>query len=244
MGSVEILRDAGSFRYIGPQGLDAWFRSGQAHNTVVVDGNDPIQRLARFLWDAPQRSRLVAAGRSEDRRLAWARAEQRGYERRASRARHTRTVIRFDGDLVVVDVIQSRNETVSALASWHLGASCRPGHPALSAGGMVIPVECVPYPAFDIWSWGSVSPVVEISESLCSSHYTTCELRPAIRVEAAGRAPIVLVTMFAHHRVDWQRAAAPTGVSLVSSGGRVRLEISATGDVEGLPPASAGSSVP
>ncbi|HEY2823991.1 MAG TPA: heparinase II/III family protein, partial [Gemmatimonadales bacterium] len=45
VNGVEVLRDAGSFRYIGPAGLDAWFRSAQAHNTVVVNGQEPLTKL-------------------------------------------------------------------------------------------------------------------------------------------------------------------------------------------------------
>jgi hypothetical protein len=222
VNGVEVLRDAGSFRYIGPAGLDAWFRSAQAHNTVVVNGDEPLKKLARFLWDTPQRSRIVVQGWGK-RGMAWARAEQRAWE-----ASHgvvvTRTVVRAGQDLIVVDALTGTTTPQTLLASWHLGEVWRLGAATGEAGGHLVPLSSGTANLFFWCRALSGSVALEAHESLQSRHYAQCALAPVLRVETTGTSPVVLVTSIADRPLVVHDAEG--GASLDTAVGRVRVRAS------------------
>lgn len=49
-GGVNLLRDAGTFRYNAPAPWNNGLAGALAHNSVIVDGREPMTRAGRFLW--------------------------------------------------------------------------------------------------------------------------------------------------------------------------------------------------
>jgi hypothetical protein len=59
VGSLNVLRDAGSFTYNTDAKWLRYFSGADGHNTIVFDGHDPMPRVSRFLFGAwPKVSRL------------------------------------------------------------------------------------------------------------------------------------------------------------------------------------------
>jgi hypothetical protein len=52
-GSADLLRDAGTFQYMGRDGWRDWFRGSAAHNTVRVDEVDQATPRGPFAWMEP-----------------------------------------------------------------------------------------------------------------------------------------------------------------------------------------------
>ncbi len=49
-GGVNLLRDAGTFRYNAPAPWDNGLAGARVHNGVIVDEREPMTRAGRFLW--------------------------------------------------------------------------------------------------------------------------------------------------------------------------------------------------
>jgi Heparinase II/III-like protein/Heparinase II/III N-terminus len=54
---INVARDAGTYMYYGPPGLNDWFRGSSCHNTVTVDGRDQMEPGPRFLWASRAQAR-------------------------------------------------------------------------------------------------------------------------------------------------------------------------------------------
>jgi hypothetical protein len=48
-----VIVDPGTFLYNGPTSWRNYFRSAAAHNTLQIDGKDPVQPLETFRWSGP-----------------------------------------------------------------------------------------------------------------------------------------------------------------------------------------------
>lgn len=84
-----IARDAGSYRYTAPAPWDNTLALTAAHNTVMLDGQEQMQRAGRFLWLDWAQARLL--GSQPDRLVE---AEHDGYRRLG--ALHRRRLERID----------------------------------------------------------------------------------------------------------------------------------------------------
>lgn len=84
-----IARDAGSYRYTAPAPWDNSLALTGAHNTVMLDGQEQMQRAGRFLWLDWAQARLLES--QPDRAVE---AEHEGYRRLG--ALHRRRLERVD----------------------------------------------------------------------------------------------------------------------------------------------------
>lgn len=80
-----LALDAGTYIYNGQPPWDNGLVTARVHNTVMVDGLEPMQRAGRFLWINWDQARLLAREESPRQRVS---AERDGYH--ASGIRHQR----------------------------------------------------------------------------------------------------------------------------------------------------------
>lgn len=97
---VNIALDPGSYLYNAPAPWDGGLAEAAFHNSVTVDGADPMERVGRFLWLRWSQARLVGRWTSPDGSIEIATAEQDG----TRGVVHRRTLARAaDAQWLVVD---------------------------------------------------------------------------------------------------------------------------------------------
>jgi hypothetical protein len=102
LGGREVLVDPGFFCYNGDPAWEAHFRKTLAHNTVVVDGLDQAQHIAKMAWKRTYSARPEAA--AMDGALAWVQGSHDGFIRQGANVTHRRTAwLRPDGYVVLRD---------------------------------------------------------------------------------------------------------------------------------------------
>jgi hypothetical protein len=117
-GDQPIALDAGSYRYQADPPWDNALAGAAVHNTLVVNGEDPMRRAGRFLWLDRAQGRLLGRWRSPGGDLEVLAAEHDGYRRWG--VTHRRSVVRA-GDVLwlVVDDL-SGGGAHEARAGWLL----------------------------------------------------------------------------------------------------------------------------
>jgi Heparinase II/III-like protein/Heparinase II/III N-terminus len=118
-GSVNVLRDGGSFLYQSDPPWQRFFESTAGHNTIEVDGQDQMQRGPSFLWFRWTQSRLLAWANSSDGRASYIAGEHYGYRRLPGQVVHRRAIARLLGAYVIVDDVLGTESHDLALR-WRL----------------------------------------------------------------------------------------------------------------------------
>ena len=77
---VDILADPGTYCYHGEPVWREWFRSTAAHNTVEIDGAEPVRVRGPFLWTTQARTTTLTCDVGEQPVQTWS-AEHDGYLR-------------------------------------------------------------------------------------------------------------------------------------------------------------------
>ncbi|MCL5429146.1 MAG: heparinase II/III family protein [Chloroflexi bacterium] len=78
---LNIAQDAGSYLYTATAPWDNGLASARVHNTVTINGQEPMTRAGRFLWLDWGRAKIVSSSRGPDGRLAAVAAQHDGYRR-------------------------------------------------------------------------------------------------------------------------------------------------------------------
>jgi asparagine synthase (glutamine-hydrolysing) len=103
--------DAGTYSYNAPAPWDKALERTECHNTVVVDGQDQMERAGRFLWLPWLHARRRCQLRSQGGTLAYWEGEHDGYRRLRPAVRHRRAVVRLgDEHWLVLDRLESNGE--------------------------------------------------------------------------------------------------------------------------------------
>lgn len=125
---VNLARDAGTYLYTASASSD-WnnaLATTRAHNTLVIAGQDQMQRAGRFLWLDWAQSQVLEEELDADGRRILARAAHNGY--RHLNLRHKRLVKLNNShpdqqQWEIVDQVESqsgRSGEVQATLYWHL----------------------------------------------------------------------------------------------------------------------------
>lgn len=110
-----ILCDPGTFSYNAPPPWDNALTGARCHNTLLLDGREPMRRAGRFLWLNWSRAQVVGRWRSESGRLQALLAIHESP--RWPGLAHQRAVIRAEDDLwAVVDWVLGQGEHAVQLA--------------------------------------------------------------------------------------------------------------------------------
>ncbi|NIS79947.1 MAG: hypothetical protein GTO14_07020 [Anaerolineales bacterium] len=97
--------DPGTYLYNGEAPWDNPLMAAGVHNTLLVDGLEPMKRVGRFLWLDWAQGGFLGSWRSQEGDLEVLAAEQRGYLRQG--ILHRRTVARVGDDFwLVADDLQ------------------------------------------------------------------------------------------------------------------------------------------
>ncbi len=120
----ELLRDSGTFEYIGPGSERSRFRGTGAHNTVRIDGRDQSEITGPFSWRGfPQ---VCVERWINGKRFDLFVGSHDGYSRPHSPVLHRRHVFHpREGVWLVRDVVQGEGQHQIEVA-WHLGAGLFP----------------------------------------------------------------------------------------------------------------------
>jgi hypothetical protein len=118
-----VLCDCGTYRYYTPEqpALEYYFKSIAAHNTVEIDGRDPVELVSRYLWlPWPRASkRWFETGGNA---LMYFEGQHETYDRPPWRVLHRRAVIGLADDAwVIVDDLLGEDEHRATLR-WHMPA--------------------------------------------------------------------------------------------------------------------------
>jgi asparagine synthase (glutamine-hydrolysing) len=129
---VNVALDAGSYLYNGQPPWDHGLAAADVHNTILVDGREPMLRAGPFLWLGRDRGRVLGHWRTESGGVEVVAGEHRAGAPR--HIRHRRTVLRC-GDRVwcVADDIIGRGDHDLRL-SWLIPD----GHWTAVDGGMQV----------------------------------------------------------------------------------------------------------
>lgn len=115
---INVARDPGTYLYNGSPPWNNPLAGARYHNTVVIDGMDPMTRAGRFLWIDWAKAEIIGRWRSEGGSLEGIAAVHTGYQRDG--IIHQRTILRVGDDLwVVVDDLLGDSEH-SAVLRWLL----------------------------------------------------------------------------------------------------------------------------
>jgi hypothetical protein len=117
-----LLCDCGTYRYYTPgqPALERYFKSIAAHNTVEIDGQDPVELVSRYLWlPWPQAAkRWFEPGGN----VLYFEGQHESYDRPPWHVLHRRAVIGLaDGAWVIVDDVLGEDEHRATLC-WHMPA--------------------------------------------------------------------------------------------------------------------------
>ncbi len=103
-GGINLARDPGTYLYNADHPWNNVFTGAWCHNTVLIDGSDPMLRASRFLWLRWSQAKLIGRWRSKDGRLEILSALH--HYRSREHTIHQRTILRVEDRLwIVVDDI-------------------------------------------------------------------------------------------------------------------------------------------
>lgn len=228
-----VLADAGSYLYNGPEEWHGHFLRTESHNTVQVDGLDQMLHYRKFKCLYWTRAELLHFEDNPD--WALCEGEHYGYKRHPGRCVHRRSVLFLKDDLwVVVDRLEGSG-THRARLHW-LGGDF-PYRPGLD-GQTSLQLE-TPDGPFHVGVFSAAGRplsgeiVAGQDDPPCgwlSRYYAEKVPAPSLSVELSGRLPLTMVSILGPHvpsvsvsDVSWSVMA---GVRIVE------FELSAAGIIE------------
>lgn len=120
-----VACDPGTYLYNGQSPWDNGLAGASVHNTLIVDGQDPMARAGRFLWLDWAQGQVIGRWRSDNGKVEVLTAEHMGY--RHFGVVHRRTVIRAGDNLwLVADDVLGEGTRVANVAwlmpdtTWNL----------------------------------------------------------------------------------------------------------------------------
>jgi hypothetical protein len=201
---LNLACDAGTYLYTAPQPWRNAFSGAWCHNTLTVDGYEPMLRAGRFLWLDWSTADLLCRWSSPDGRLDWIEAVRNGFRPRG--INHRRSVLRCE-DLywVVVDYLYGNGEHTVRInwltpdVEWRdeeggLSLKTAVGEAALRMGGASF--EQAIYRAGAALNGG----LAGVNPELCGWRSPTyAVLQPALQImhEASVRLPVRLQSIWA-----------------------------------------------
>ncbi|MCA9243396.1 MAG: alginate lyase family protein [Phycisphaerales bacterium] len=201
---VNVLGDGGTFQYYMPDNprLERFFGSTAGHNTVEIDGGDPIEKVSRFLylpWPTARATRRV-----DGDAFAMIEAEHADYPGVTHRRR---AVLLADGSWVVVDDLLGERDVTARLrwraidvpntladGRWRIDTPIGEFMVALAtlgSGEYVFPAESV-----DVLRGVDDG---ERIEGWAAPYYAELRPAPTLIVTLAGRLPLRFVSVLTPH---------------------------------------------
>ena len=201
---LNVLPDCGTYQYYVPgrPDVEAYFKTAAAHNTVEIDGENPLELVSPYLFLPAMQARILRAELSGDGPL-WLHAEHYDYDRKPWRVRHRRAVLAMSETLwVVVDDVLGRGEHALALR-WHMldaptSFDTSSGDLRLDseAGPVHIAVHAQPGPAAELDLIRGCDEPGNV-QGFASPHYGRRAPIPVLQANVTGPLPRRLITLIA-----------------------------------------------
>jgi asparagine synthase (glutamine-hydrolysing) len=243
-----VLVDAGSYLYNGPQRWHELFGGTSSHNTVGLDGRDQMLHYRRFKNIYGIRAELLAF---EDRpAYALVEGEHHGYARHPGGCVHRRAVLFVKDDLwIVADRIVGEG-THAARLHWLGGDFPHRYDPA--AGALALATPAGPFTITVLDEAGAplagdvVAGAQDPPRGWTSRYYGEKVPVPSLAVERVAPLPITLISVLAPGRPEVRVEAGRYHVACGASRVRFQLDdgrISAV-EVDAAPAAEATVAAP
>jgi hypothetical protein len=181
-----LLRDSGTFEYVGESGERPRLRSTIAHNTLRVDGQDQARSTGPFSWD---RFPLVRVRRGiSGKEFDLLEASHDGFSRFSSPVTHRRLVFhRKDAFWFVRDIAEGTGLHQLELA-WHVGEGLSPANGQRDVFANTDATLAIV--TADDHGWSR-----ELREENWSPKYGVMEKAPVLRFSASAELPAEFVTL-------------------------------------------------
>lgn len=109
---VNVALDPGTYAYNAPPPWDNALMTARVHNTLTLDGRDPMTRAGRFLWLDWAQAEILAYEMNDRGQITRLAAEHDGYRKLG--ALHQRAVEATDSGWTVTDIFLPYDDTNSA----------------------------------------------------------------------------------------------------------------------------------
>jgi asparagine synthase (glutamine-hydrolysing) len=193
-----FLRDNGSYSYADPR-FHEWFRSTDAHNTVVCDGRSQMEPHRQFLFLKWPSSRMLEMTEPPPGVLDWVGGLHTGYHRLDRVVTHTRILARLESARwLVVDKVSAAldGRPIPVDLRWHLIQ----GAIRLTDSEAKVMLDDGPYGLRWCATEETVASISEGSDSpvdgWASRYYGLKAPAPSLRIRARlDRAPLVMATL-------------------------------------------------
>jgi hypothetical protein len=204
-----LLLDPGTYLYNGPYPWDNRFAGSGVHNTIRVDGQEPMRRASKFLWTNWAQGSFNQPKRSTNGRVLAHQADFAGY--RSMGVAITRSLVKA-GDLgwIVIDRISGRDEHVIRNGwlfpdrPWELDSD----RFRLSTPSVELKVESSNVHTMALFREGKcLRGEIALAQATIlgwySPTYTVKEAALSLVVESVGSLPSCLVTYIGLDQPDW-----------------------------------------
>ena len=122
-----LIVDSGTHLYGADPQVRRHMRSARAHNTVIIDGIEPMNPTATFQWDAVASGEALGLGALEDVMVAGGRRRVPGLEGQG--VDHMRALVRIGSTIIIVDALNPRGSVIGIAhnAALHFHTTVAPG---------------------------------------------------------------------------------------------------------------------
>jgi hypothetical protein len=131
---VSILSDTGTGTYNSDEKIRTYFRSTQAHNTVVINKEDQSIQTSKFMWKSDISSELIKAETVTEG--TYVLAKHSGYEERFDCIHYRGIFISISGVFFVWDYITGNADSIEAY--WHFAENLDLSSSKLSTEGFTL----------------------------------------------------------------------------------------------------------
>jgi Heparinase II/III N-terminus/Heparinase II/III-like protein len=115
LDGTPLIVDSGTHLYDAQLGLRTHMRGPRAHNTVVVDGVEPMKAVGSFEWEAVATGEALGFGAQEDVVVAGCRklpgSQHAGVD-------HTRALVRVGSTVIIIDALGSGTAALHTAALY------------------------------------------------------------------------------------------------------------------------------
>lgn len=121
---INVLHDAGSYKYNADQSNLKYFMGTRSHNTVMLDDYDQMEKGARFIWYYWTQCESVKTNETEEYFLF--EGTIRAFQHINKNIRHTRKITVYKNAAIwqVEDIIDNKPPGMALTQLWH---TCYPG---------------------------------------------------------------------------------------------------------------------
>jgi hypothetical protein len=159
---LNILQDAGTYKYNTDPEMLKYFMGTESHNTVKLDDYDQMKKGSRFIWYYWTKCRLVTIDEDETEYRITAKIE--AFRHVGPGITHTRIVVKRKGEnqWSVRDEINALPDSVHVRQIWHTDQRYEKGLKMRAATGLGSQIEAIQKEAFSSPLYGVKEPALQL----------------------------------------------------------------------------------